>query len=59
MIFRREGERVNVGLVILLVISGWALLSIVVAATIGKAAGRRDIETASPPSDARNRRIAS
>jgi hypothetical protein len=49
----------NAGFVILLVISGWALLSIMVAATVGKSAGQRDVEAAAPPSDGRSRRIAS
>jgi hypothetical protein len=49
----------NDGFIILLVLSGWALLSIMVAATVGNAAGRRDIEAQPRPSDARSRRIAS
>jgi hypothetical protein len=61
---RSDDARVNAGFLILLVIAGWALLSILVAVTVGEAASTRDdrerrvIEGVPAPSD-EPRRIAS
>jgi hypothetical protein len=55
---------VNAGFLVLLVIAGWALLSIIVAVTVGEAASTRDdsettaVEGLPTPSD-EPRRVAS
>lgn len=55
----------NVGFLALLVIAGWALLSIIVAVTVGEAASTRDgeetrtLEGLPSPWDEQPRRIAS
>jgi hypothetical protein len=55
----------NFGIIVLLVISGWALLSVAVAVTVGGIARARDMPTVTPvqrasgPDDAGGRRLAS
>jgi hypothetical protein len=43
-----HGERVNYGETVLLVISGWALLSVAVAATVGGMARAHRVDDAIP-----------